>query len=280
MSDQRDRRIRVASIQMGMDDGGKDSNIQRAAALIDGVDGADLILLPELWNVGYFAFDDYGAQSESLSGPTVSMLREKAAAKSCYLFGGSIVEADGGAYYNTSVLIDPRGDVAGTYRKIHLFGYQSEEARLLTRGESPTVVDTELGKLGLSTCYDLRFPHLYRALAQAGAEVLVVPAAFTRVTGEAHWHVLNRARAIENGAVVVAPCAVGEVPGGGAAYGHSLVVSPWGEVLADGGSGVGYVVETVDLASVAEARGRIPSLEHDRPYRDPADAPAVSRAAA
>ena len=134
MTEDRQRRIRVASIQMGMDDGGKASNIQRAATLIDGVDGADLILLPEIWNVGYFAFDDYGAQSETLSGPTVSMLREKAAAKDCYLFGGSIVEEDGGAYYNTSVLIDRQGDIAGTYRKIHLFGYQSEEARPLDAG--------------------------------------------------------------------------------------------------------------------------------------------------
>ena len=109
VSDNQERRIRVASIQMGMDDGGKASNIQRAAALIDGVDGADLILLPEIWNVGYFAFDDYSAESERLSGPTVSMLCEKAAAKGVYLFGGSFVEEDGGAYYNTSVLIDRQG---------------------------------------------------------------------------------------------------------------------------------------------------------------------------
>ena len=106
-----------------------------------------------------------------------------------------------------------------------------------------------------------------------------MPAAFTRVTGEAHWHVLNRARAIENGALVVAPCAAGDVPGGGAAYGHSLVVSPWGEVLADGGDGVGFVVTTVDVESVAAARGRIPSLGHDRPFTDPGE-PAPGRVAA
>ena len=135
--------------------------------------------------------------------------------------------------------------------------------------------DTPWGRLGLTICYDLRFPLLYRTLAQAGAEILAVPSAFTTVTGEAHWHVLNRARAIENGAVVVAPCAAGPVPGGGAAYGHSLIVSPWGEVLADGGEGPGHVVATVDIDAAARARARIPSLEHDRRFGDPA--PTVPR---
>jgi len=252
VSDQRDRRIRVASIQMGMDDGGKDSNIQRAAALIDGVDGADLILLPEIWNVGYFAFDDYGAQSESLSGPTVSMLREKAAAKGCYLFGGSIVEADGGAYYNTSVLIDPRGDVAGTYRKIHLFGYQSEEARLLTRGEAPTVVDTELGKLGLSTCYDLRFPELYRRMAVMGAEVFLVASAWPYPRLEA-WLMFNRVRALENQIYLVSSNCTGSNRGK-AFVGHSTVADPWGTPLAAGGDGECIVRAELDLGRIPEIR--------------------------
>jgi predicted amidohydrolase len=118
----------------------------------------------------------------------------------------------------------------------------------------------------MTTCYDLRFPHLYRSLAQAGAEILAVPAAFTKVTGQAHWHVLNRARAIENGTVLVAPCATGSIPGGGEVYGHSLIISPWGEVLADGGEEVGVTIATVDMESVASARGRVPSLQHDRPF--------------
>ena len=123
----------------------------------------------------------------------------------------------------------------------------------------------------MTTCYDLRFPHLYRSLAQSGAEILAVPAAFTKVTGQAHWHVLNRARAIENGAVVVAPCSVGPVPGGGAVYGHSLIVSPWGEILAEGGDGVSTIVATVDMESVASVRKRVPSLQHDRPFSQPTE---------
>ena len=159
------------------------------------------------------------------------------------------------------------------YDKIFLFDVdlsptqQYRESAVVAPGGQAVVADTPWGRLGMTVCYDLRFPHLYRALAQADAEILAVPAAFTKVTGEAHWHVLNRARAIENGAVVVAPCAVGAVPGGGAAYGRSLVVSPWGEVLADGGDAVGWIVTTVDVESVATARGRIPSLEHDRRVR-------------
>ncbi|MEO1550379.1 MAG: nitrilase-related carbon-nitrogen hydrolase, partial [Pseudomonadota bacterium] len=120
--------------------------------------------------------------------------------------------------------------------------------------------------LGHTICYDLRFPQLYRDLAQAGAHILTCPAAFTQKTGEAHWHVLNRARAIENGAFMVSACAHGPIPGGGAAYGHSLIVDPWGKVLADGGEGPGVVAATIDLGHVAETRARIPSLQHDRPF--------------
>ncbi len=252
MSDPQERRIRVASIQMGMDDGGKASNIQRAAALIDGVDGADLILLPEIWNVGYFAFDDYSAESESLSGPTVSMLREKAAAKGVYLFGGSFVEEDGGAYYNTSVLIDRQGEIIGTYRKIHLFGYQSEEARLLTRGQAPTVVDTELGKFGLSTCYDLRFPELYRQMAVAGAEVFLVASAWPYPRLEA-WLLLNRVRALENQVYLVSSNCTG-ANRGKAFVGHSTVADPWGTALAAGGDGECVVRGEMDLGQIPKIR--------------------------
>ncbi len=246
---------------MGMDDGGKASNVKRAAALIDGVEGADLILLPEIWNVGYFAFDDYGAQSESLSGPTVSMLREKAAAKGVFLFGGSIVEEDGGAYYNTSVLIDRQGDVIGTYRKIHLFGYQSEEARLLKRGEAPTVVDTELGKFGLSTCYDLRFPELYRQMAVAGAEVFLVASAWPYPRLEA-WLLLNRVRALENQCYLVSSNCTGSNRGKGF-VGHSTVSDPWGTALAAAGDGECVVSAELDLGRIPEIRTTF-SAFHDR----------------
>ncbi len=116
-------------------------------------------------------------------------------------------------------------------------------------------------------CYDLRFPQLFRDLAQAGAEVIAVPAAFMKKTGEVHWHVLNRARAIENGCFIVAPCAVGQIPGGGASYGHSLIVNPWGEVLADGKEERGFIQARIDLDEVKHARARIPSLSHDQNYK-------------
>lgn len=261
MDKEQDRRIRVASIQMKMDDGGKAANLRRAAALIDGVDGADLILLPEIWNVGYFAFDAYRAESETLSGPTVSMLREKASAKGCFLFGGSIVEEDGGEYYNTSVLIDRQGAIAGSYRKIHLFGHQSEEARLLTQGHAPTVVETELGTFGLSTCYDLRFPELYRRMAVSGAEVFLVASAWPYPRLEA-WLLFNRVRALENQVFLVSSNCAGANRGKGF-VGHSMVADPWGTPLAAAGDGERIVRAEIDAAQVQAARSVFTSF-HDR----------------
>jgi predicted amidohydrolase len=144
------------------------------------------------------------------------------------------------------------------------------ESAFVSPGAEAVIEDTPWGRIGHTICYDLRFPHLYRDLARAGAEILTVPAAFTRKTGAAHWHVLNRARAIENGAFVVASAACGPVPGGGETYGHSLIVDPWGVVLADAGDGPGVVQARIDLDEVAAARTRIPSLGHDRDYRRPA----------
>jgi predicted amidohydrolase len=189
------------------------------------------------------------------------------------LAGSLAVAGLGGRIRNRGFVIDDAGRVAARYDKIHLFDVTLSateayrESAAVAPGDRAVVCDMPLARLGLSICYDLRFPQLYRALARAGAEILTVPAAFTRTTGEAHWHVLNRARAIETGAFVVAPCAVGPVPGGGESYGHSLVVDPWGEVLADGGTEPGVVMTEIDLDRVGEARRRIPSLGHDRPYR-------------
>ena len=162
------------------------------------------------------------------------------------------------------------------YDKIHLFdvdladGESYRESATIAAGDRAITADLPWGKLGLSICYDLRFPHLYRALAQAGADFLAVPAAFTKTTGEAHWHVLLRARAIESGCYVIAPCQTGTHPGGGACYGHSLLVDPWGRILADGGEATGIVLGEIDPAEVTRARGMIPSLQHDRPFAAPA----------
>ena len=236
--------------------------------------GAELVCLPEycggLKSEGGLLVPPAAPEARH---PVLDALRSFSRESRVWMLIGSIaVDGPGNRLINRGYVIDDQGDIRARYDKIFLFDVdlsptqQYRESAVVAPGEHAVVVDMPWGRLGMTICYDLRFPQLYRTLAQAGAEVLAVPAAFTKVTGEAHWHVLNRARAIENGAVVVAPCAVGAVPGGGAAYGHSLVVSPWGEVLADGGDGVGYVVTTVDVDSVATARGRIPSLEHDRSF--------------
>ena len=250
--------------------------------------GAELVCLPEYCGGlksegGLFA----PPTAPETRHPVLAALRDFASEAGVWMLIGSIaVDGPEDRLVNRGYVVDGRGDIRARYDKIFLFDVdlsptqRYRESAVVAPGEQAVLVDTPWGRLGLTICYDLRFPQLYRSLAQAGAEILAVPAAFTKVTGEAHWHVLNRARAIENGAVVVAPCAVGAVPGGGAAYGHSLIVSPWGEVLADGGDGAGYVVATVDVESVANARRRIPSLEHDRRFSAPEPAGRKPRAAA
>ena len=206
--------------------------------------------------------------------PVLRELRRFAADRAIWLMIGSIAISDqGGKYINRGYVIDPEGHIRSRYDKIHLFdvalatGEIYKESDAVTAGGKAVLVDVAGALTGHTICYDLRFPGLYRDLAQAGAEILAVPAAFTKTTGEAHWHVLNRARAIENGAFVVAPCAIGPVDGGGEAYGHSLIIDPWGRVLADGGDLPGVVQATIDLDQVAAVRAQIPSLTHDRPYR-------------
>ena len=241
--------------------------------------GAELVCLPEycggLKSEGGLLVPPSAAEAQH---PVLDALRGFASESRVWMLIGSIaVDGPGDRLVNRGYLVDDQGNIRASYDKIFLFDVdlsptqQYRESAVVAPGQHAVLADTPWGRLGMTICYDLRFPQLYRALAQAGAEILAVPAAFTSVTGEAHWHVLNRARAIENGAVVVAPCAAGAVPGGGAAYGHSLVVAPWGEVLADGGDGVGYVVTTVDVESVATARGRIPSLRHDRRFIAPGE---------
>ena len=267
-----------------------DEAIEEACGLAGGAvaAGAELVCLPEycggLKSEGGLLVPPAAPEARH---PVLDALRGFARDSRVWMLIGSIaVEGPGDRLVNRGYVVDDRGEIRGRYDKIFLFdvdlspSQQYRESAVVEPGENAVVVDTPWGRLGMTICYDLRFPQLYRSLAQAGAEILAVPAAFTKVTGEAHWHVLNRARAIENGAVVVAPCAVGAVPGGGGAYGHSLVLSPWGEVLADGGDGVGHVVTTVDVESVSIARGRIPSLRHDRRFSHPAESKRRHSAAA
>jgi len=208
--------------------------------------------------------------------PVLLGLRDFAAERNVWIQIGSIaVPGADGKIRNRGFFVDDTGRIVSRYDKIHLFDIQLSEdevyreSAIIESGSGASLVDTPHACFGHTICYDLRFPALYRALAQAGAEVLTVPAAFTKKTGEAHWHVLNRARAIENGAFVVSACAIGPVEGGGEAYGHSLIIDPWGKVLSDGGEGAGIASAVIDLDDVAAARGKIPSITHDRPFTVP-----------
>ncbi|MCX7350794.1 MAG: carbon-nitrogen hydrolase family protein [Alphaproteobacteria bacterium] len=190
-----------------------------------------------------------------------------------WLLIGSIgVRAPDGKIFNRCFMLSPSGAITARYDKIHLFdinlgaGGSYHESATIEAGKAAVISPCAEGLIGLSICYDIRFPHLYRAYAQEGAEMLAAPAAFTRVTGDAHWHVLQRARAIENGAYVISPGQCGTLAGGAECYGHSLIVDPWGRVLADGGTEPGIVTAEIDLNTVAETRRRIPSLRHDKPY--------------
>ena len=187
---------------------------------------------------------------------------------------------------NRAFLIDPRGEIAARYDKIHMFdvdlanGESYRESRNYRAGDLAVVTDLPWGRLGITVCYDLRFPALYRALAEAGASFLAIPSAFTRQTGEAHWHILNRARAIENGCFVLAAAQGGKHENGRETFGHSLVVDPWGRILAEGGTEPGVVMAEIDPAEVVAARSKVPSLQHGRRFElvEPMAEPAHLRA--
>ncbi|MGH6894861.1 MAG: carbon-nitrogen hydrolase family protein [Dongiaceae bacterium] len=239
--------------------------------------GARIVCLPEYFS-GVTLRDGllHPAAFEETRHPALQAFADLARERGVWLLLGSLgVLADDGRIFNRGYLLDPAGSVAARSDKIHLFdveltaGAPLRESATIAPGDRAVVADTGLCRLGFSICYDLRFPHLYRRLAQAGAELLAVPAAFTRVTGEAHWHVLTRARAIENGCYVAAPCQYGTLPGGADCFGHSLIVDPWGRVLADGEAEEGIVLADIDPAQVAEARARIPALAHDRVFAEP-----------
>lgn len=192
------------------------------------------------------------------------------------LVGSLTLMSGDGRMFNRSLLVSAEGRVVAAYDKIHMFdatlpsGVVIKESSAYRPGERAVLAGTPWGVLGMTVCYDLRFPQLYRALAQRGATLLAVPSSFQRETGKAHWHVLLRARAIENAAFVIAPALCGDHPGKRMTYGHSLVIDPWGEVLADGGQAPGVVYADLDLARVDRVRGMLPSLTHDRAFAPPA----------
>jgi predicted amidohydrolase len=236
--------------------------------------GADYVLTPEMTNILAIRREQLaGAIKPEENDPSLAALRELARKLAIHLHVGSLaIKLPGERAANRSFLIDPAGEIVARYDKIHMFdvdlanGESYRESRSYRPGEIAVTADLPWGRLGLTICYDLRFPALYRALAEAGASFLAIPSAFTRQTGEAHWHVLLRARAIENGCYVFAAAQGGAHENGRETYGHSLVVDPWGRVLAEGGTEPGIVLAAIDPAAVAAARGRVPSLQHGRRF--------------
>ena len=207
----------------------------------------------------------------------VAAFRALARETGAWLLLGSAVIRDKNAerLSNRSFLISPQGEIAARYDKIHMFdvdlqtGERHRESQTYKPGDKAVVADLPWGRLGMTICYDLRFPHLYRALAKAGADFLAVPSAFTVPTGRAHWHVLLRARAIENGCFVFAPAQWGEHGGGRRTFGHALIVAPWGDIVAEAEDRAGIIVAEIDPAKVAESRRAVPSLTHDRLFAAP-----------
>lgn len=231
--------------------------VERAVGL-----GAQLVVLPEIWTPGYFAFDSYGESARD-SGRIRESLAAMAKKHGIHLHGGSFVEEHDGELHNTSVLFDPRGEAVGEYRKIHLFGYGSREPEVLSPGETSTVVDTDLGKLGMVVCYDLRYPELFREMVDADAEMVLVASAWPHPRVDA-WSTLNRSRAIEGQIHVIAANGVGPTESGPSLGGHSMIVDPWGVPLAQGGDDPALVMATIDLDAPAEARKRFRQLADRR----------------
>jgi len=230
-----------------------------AADVVRAQAGADLVVLPELWPQGGFTYDRWSDNAEPLLGPTCEAIAAAAREIDAHVHLGSVIERDDdGRLYNTSMLLGRDGSLLATYRKIHLFGFSEGEPALLTAGKEPVVADTELGRIGLATCYDLRFPELFRALVDRGAELFIIPAAWPKVRVE-HWTVLARARAIENQVVVVA-CGTGGVQAGKAMGGHSAVIDAHGDLLAEAGDGEQTLMADVELAAVREWRQKFPVL--------------------
>lgn len=268
--------VRVAALQMTSGTEPR-ANLDRLEALAHGAaaQGAQYALSPEVT----VAFAENREGLRTVAGPwenNFALARAAAIARDTRMhlhLGSLAVALPDGRFANRSVLFRPDGEIAATYDKIHLFDAtlpglkQYRESETYAGGDQAVVTDAGDMKLGLTICYDVRFPNLYRALAEAGAEMLAVPAAFTVPTGEAHWEILLRARAIETGCFVIAAAQSGQHQNGRSTYGHSMIIDPWGKILGQlGGEGEGVLVAEIDLKAVAEARGRVPALANARTF--------------
>ncbi len=244
------------------------------------VAGAQLVLLPENAAMMGREREVRAAAANEADHPALAAFRAAATDAGVWLLAGSVaVPAGDGRLHNRSILFDEHGRRVAHYDKIHMFdvdlanGERYRESANFAPGGAACMAQTPWGRLGMTVCYDLRFPHLFRALAQAGAALISVPSAFTRPTGAAHWHVLLRARAIETGCFILAPAQCGRHYGRRETYGHSLVVDPWGEIVAEAGETPELLVTTLDLTRIGAARAMVASLDHDRPFTPPNHSP-------
>jgi predicted amidohydrolase len=256
--------MRIASVQLKVIEESKEKALEHASEMLLRCRGADLILLPELWNIGFMGFDRYQREAETREGPTLTLLRSLARELSCHLHTGSFVEKEADRLYNSSFLLNAEGEILGSYRKIHLFTHQSREAEILSRGLSLAVIPTVFGNVGLATCYDLRFPEFFRKALDQGAEFFLVSAAWPDSRLE-HWLLFNRARALENLAYLISSNCTG-IQQGTVFAGHSLAVGPMGEVIAEGGKEESIVWADVDRNAVLRAREEFPVLR-DRIFK-------------
>jgi deaminated glutathione amidase len=272
------RRFRAACVQLRCGDDVAE-NLRTACELIREAhkSGAQLIATPE--NTSFMAAAA-GAKLQiampEKDDRSLVALSALAGELGIWLLIGSLaIKLPGDKTANRSYLVGPDGQIAARYNKIHLFDVNLpnreiyRESNTVNAGGQAVTAELPWGRIGLSVCYDLRFPHLYRALAQGGAEILSIPSAFTETTGKAHWHVLLRARAIENGCFVIAPAQGGKHANGRSTYGHSMIVGPWGEVLAEAGTEPEVITANIDLDEVTAVHARVPSLQHDRPFGAP-----------
>ncbi|MFH8657581.1 carbon-nitrogen family hydrolase [Streptomyces afghaniensis] len=253
--------MRASVIQIAVDEGESvESRRRRVASMVRDQAGADLVVLPELWTTGAFAYEEFGREAEPLEGPTYEAMAKAASDAGVWLHAGSIPERDpDGPLYNTSLVFSPSGDLAAAYRKIHRFGFDKGEAVLMGAGAELVTVRLPSTVLGLGTCYDLRFPELFRGLVDAGAETLVVPAGWPE-RRRSHWTLLAQARAVENQSFVVA-CGTAGTHAGVPQAGHSIVVDPWGEVLAQAGAEEEVLAVEFDPGKVATTREQFPALK-------------------
>ncbi len=264
--------LRLGIVQMNSGED-KAANLAQAAALIaEAADrGAQFVALPE-----YFSFlgrpGRVQENAELIPGPTITAMADLARRHGLWLHCGSIPEraADGQLYSNTTVVLNPRGQIAAQYRKIHLFDVEAggttyRESATVAPGEEAVIFDTPWGRMGLTICYDLRFAELHRALALAGAQVIFQPAAFTLYTGKDHWEVLLRARAIENQVFVAAPAQIFQHPPGNHTFGSAMIIDPWGTVIARAPERTCVVVTDLDFDWLQTVRAKIPALQHRRP---------------